>query len=267
MNFEEEVRKHHEMVKKMIDGRGQVIFTTAFGSQNYGIDTGESDVDTVTFVFPSYDALVMNTDAMRFEHEVDNGKCVVCDIREGLRLLRKPSPNSIEWFLSPYIIIEPQYEAIVRNYLDNNKRMYYMTHCDVHNFLMACYGCSRGLHSRNMPAYKKFGHALRMQEMQQRYITDRYNPFKYLRLRPGDRDMIRDLKRGIRLPYQTDEYFEEEIQAISEWCHERAETFDYKAEGIQAMEKLGKAYVDEFQYKLFDIYFKEIVNERAANYT
>lgn len=269
MEYEVEVRRHHELVRKMLKERGlgeRLLFTVLFGSQNYRIHTENSDIDTITFVLPSYDTLILNAEPVHFEKEVEDGKCTVYDIRKGLQLLRKPSPNSIEWFLSPYMVIEPQYNELVRDYFDNHKRLYYMVHCDFRNFMMACYGCSKGLHSRNMPPYKKFGHALRMQEMQMRYISNKYNPSDYLLLWPGDRETIKQLKYGFRAPYQNDEYFEEQVEEIAGWCKIQAENIDYNLDWIKSAEAVGKLYVKEFQEKLFDIYFKELVDERATNH-
>lgn len=263
------VRVHHEFIKKHLEtifGEEKLCFSTLIGSQNYEIDTPKSDIDTCTFIFPTYQTLVLNKPAQRYELEVEDGKCVIMDIREGFRLLRKPSPNSIEWFISPYRVVEPEYESIVHEYLDNNQWLYDITHADFHNFLMACYGCAKGLHSRNMPGYKKFGHALRMLEMQKRYINPELAPIDYLGLRPGDRDLIRDLKNGISMPYHTDEYFEEQIEEIAGACKIVAEEFDYKALSIGSAEATSSYVIDAFQYELFDKYLAEVMRERTTNH-
>ena len=131
------VKEHHECVAKMpeMGVYAQPVMTVLIGSQNYGLDTENSDIDTFTFVIPSLFSLAINKKEFRGEFEVKDGKCMYKDLRDALNLLKKTSPNSLECFTSHYVYYNPKYEPILRAYFDNPLTVYYMTHCNYSHML------------------------------------------------------------------------------------------------------------------------------------
>ena len=87
------VKEHHEYVAKMpeMSVYAQPVMTVLIGSQNYGLDTENSDIDTFTFVIPSLFSLAINKKEFRGEFEVKDGKCMYKDFRDALNLLKKTS--------------------------------------------------------------------------------------------------------------------------------------------------------------------------------
>ena len=79
------------------------------GSYAYGTNIETSDVDTFSFVMPSFEDLAFAREPVSGEFEVEDGKCVYKEIRIALNLLKKTSPNSIEYFLSYYQYHNPNF--------------------------------------------------------------------------------------------------------------------------------------------------------------
>ena len=259
MELMEKVKRHHQLVAEHMgvsEDSFELVYTVLIGSQNYCCDIETSDIDTCTLVLPSFTDFTYNHDTYKTEFEVDDGKCVIKDARECFRLLRRPSPNSIEWFLGPYRYCNPLYENIVNHYLDNEKTMFYMTHCNYQNMINSCIGTAKGMLNRNMSLEKRFGHALRLYEMLSRYCASK-EAFCYLPLRTGDAELVRELKRGRRYPYHTDEYFETEIQSFINAMEEYASTNPYPS-NHEEIEHEGAFLSTRFQDTLMVKYMTEM---------
>ena len=65
----EEVKNKHGLVLS----RGvNILFTALVGSQNYGLATEASDVDTYSFVLPSYDNFLLDKKIPNYEIQLDD---------------------------------------------------------------------------------------------------------------------------------------------------------------------------------------------------
>ncbi len=167
------VEAHHALVKSMADEHNdyQVIWTSLIGSQNYNLESENSDCDTFSVVLPNYFDFISNTNLISFETEVNDGKCVVKDFRLMMNLLRKTSPNSVEVFASKYKIFEPAYEDVEKAFF-NSDTMFYLTHANYKHMLNAIAGMAHQLHGRNMTDGKRYSHALRLEDTEQRFLHD-----------------------------------------------------------------------------------------------
>lgn len=241
------VENHHYIVKQH---NYNPIFTSAYGSMNYGLLTDTSDVDTCSFVVPNIQDLMTKTSLISKEIEVEDGKCVIKDIRLAFNLLRKPSPNSIEWFLSDYQYYESAYAPIFRKYLDDgyNRRM--IIHCDYQNMINAIIGTATGLHGRNMTSGKKYSHIIRLINLASKYIGS-IETSHYFLLPKQDRE-IALLAKTTPAEYS----FQENIDAGIQELKNIFQYFRY-SETFQEEEKLAQYIVNEFQTELFNRYLKE----------
>lgn len=82
-----------------------------YGSQNYGLATPESDVDTKMIIIPSFDDLILKqpvSKTITFPH----GECDVKDVREMIKSYKKQNVNFIETLFTDHYIINPAYQAI-----------------------------------------------------------------------------------------------------------------------------------------------------------
>ena len=245
------VKRHHNAVA----AKGYlVVFTALIGSQNYDLDDEYSDIDTVSFIFPPLGSLAAAEEPQAFCIEMDDGHAEVKDIRVALNLLKKASPNSIEYFVSKYKYYNLLFAPELKEYLDDNTKMWNMVHCNYRHMLYAMSGMARQLTKRNMPAGKKYAHALRLMDMHYHFFNS-YNAGAVIELRMGgDRDLALAAKRD------TDEEkvltYEEECEQIAGWLENYRLGFEITDEQLK-IEEFGQALINSFQWKLFRKYIME----------
>lgn len=245
------VERHH----KIIQDKGYfVVMTSLVGSQNYDLDTEASDIDTFSFIFPSFRDLATAADPKAGLIYADDGHCEFKDIRCALNLLRKTSPNSAEYFVSKYKVYNPIFEPILREYLDDNTKMWEMVHCNYNHMLYAIAGMAYQLTKRNMLAGERFSHALRLEDMIYHFLNS-MNAGAVLDMRMGgNHDLASIVKRD------TDPANEAAYDAR---CLEIADDLDKAkhnfelSEEQKAIEARGLKLIEELQCKLFKKYLME----------
>lgn len=81
------------------------------GSQNYGLETPESDVDTKLIVTPSFKDIALARKPVSTTHIRQNNEHIdFKDIRLYIETFRKQNLNFLEILFTPYFIINPLYE-------------------------------------------------------------------------------------------------------------------------------------------------------------
>lgn len=248
------VENHATQVKNFIHDPGyQHIMTVLVGSQNYNLDSENSDIDTYSFVAPKIEDLIYGKEPISKEYNVEDGKCVVKDIRLGLNLLRKPSPNSVECFVSKYKYYEPAYEKILKYFLENEVVLRVLVHANFKNMINAIAGTAFGLHGRNMTEGKKYSHCLRLEEMMARYLNWNISPFLYLDL--SEETLSRARAAKFEKSNLTNEYMKEQCDIIAKILVDKAQLF-IPSEGQKMYESFSLTLIDSFEQVLFDKYLK-----------
>lgn len=153
---------HHYAVAKDYDA----VMTVLVGSQNYGLDTEKSDFDTFTFVLPTMRDIATLRDPVSVTREDALGHINIKDIRLALNLLKKTSPNSVEYFASRNRIVDAKYAVLLSLVFDSP----YALRCDTNHMMMAIGGMAHQLSKRNMSPGKRLSHILRMHCMVHRYF-------------------------------------------------------------------------------------------------
>lgn len=248
----EAVNRHHWLVR---DKSYEVVMTVLIGSQNYGLATDESDIDTFSFILPSATDLAVAAAPKSGEFEVEDGKCMYKDIRLALNLLKKTSPNSVECFLGKYRYYNPVYAGILGAYLDNKDILDYMIHCNYSHMLYAMAGMAHQLTKRNMPAGKRYSHALRLYSMSDIFL-DSIQSDHLLELLPRYYQDAFDAKRDVTS--ESDAYYNHMCKCIAELMDKLRECFEmteYKHE----VERKGLAFIESLQKKLMHYYIKYIL--------
>ena len=249
------VKRHHERVEK--EGF-IVVMTSLVGSQNYDLDTPLSDIDTFSLVFPNIMDIAMGKEPYSGLISLKDGHANIKDIRVALGLLKKTSPNSIEYFTSKYKIYTPEFEPICREYLEDNTRLWYMTHCNYEHMLYAMAGMAHQLTKRNMSAGKRFSHALRLDDMSYHFFNSA-TATAVLDLRAGgDRELA--LAAKTNTDENNDENYNNECEQIAARLDYLRENFN-KTEAMKINEQQGLALIDSFQWKLFKQYLMETNKE------
>jgi len=247
------VKQHHDFV---ISQNIPVIMTVLIGSQNYGLDDEKSDIDTMSFAFPTFEMLAKNHEPYRRCYIVDNGHCEVKDIREALNLLKKTSPNSVEYFTSKYKIYNPIYEELLKEYLEDEGLLWYMIHCNYSHMMDAMAGMAHQLTKRNMPAGKQLSHAIRLEDMFFNFFNGT-DPKEILSLQ-SDKQYVLAIKRDKAI--ENTEKFRAETEQIANKLRGYKDTF-VATEGTKQVEKFGMKLIETFQQKLFTKYLMELCKE------
>lgn len=246
------VKRHHDAVA----AKGYlVVMTSLVGSQNYDLDHENSDIDTFSLVYPPLNDLAKAKEPYAGMFELEDGHCEIKDIRLALNLLRKTSPNSVEYFTSKYKIYNPVFEPILKEYLEDNTKLWNMIHCNYSHMLYAMAGMAHQLVKRNMPAGKRFSHTLRLDDMYYHFMNSP-NAGAVLELRMGgDRELALAAKRNTD-PGQDLEY-DEQCEQLAEKMNFYKENFKLTEEQ-ERIQQYGLALIDSFQWKLFKKYLEEM---------
>lgn len=201
---------HHTFVKEYYTP----VMTVLVGSQNYDLDTEDSDFDTCTFVLPKAKDIATLHDPVSTQCEDIMGHINIKDIRHGLNLLKKTSPNSVEWFATRYRLVEDEFAPLCE--IPN-----VCFRCNTTHMMSAIKGLAYQLGSRNMAPGKRLSHILRMECMVYRYFDlnadilsmtederklalqaklDPYNP-KWDELIPMHIDIVHEAVRNVDKDY------------------------------------------------------------------
>ena len=242
------VRRHHNAVAN----KGYlVVMTSLVGSQNYDLDHEGSDIDTFSLVFPPLNDLAQAKEPYAGMFEFEDGHCEVKDMRLALNLLKKTSPNSVEYFTSKYKVYNPLFEDVLKEYLDDNAKLWHMVHCNYEHMLYAIAGMAHQLTKRNMPAGKRFVHALRLDDMYYHYMNSP-NATAVLELRMGgDRDVA--LAAKLDVSGEKDLEYDEQTEQLAARMDRYKENF-VKNRTTELVEEKGLALINSFQWKLFKRY-------------
>lgn len=88
-----------------------IIYIALQGSQNYGLDTENSDIDTKTFAIPTLHDIVLNRKPVSYTHIMENEEhCDVKDIRLMFDCFRKQNINFLEVLFTEYYSVMHGYE-------------------------------------------------------------------------------------------------------------------------------------------------------------
>ena len=250
----EKVKQHSKYVTGKI--KASQIMTVLIGSQNYQLDTENSDIDTVTFVFPTLYDIVFNKEPVSSEFDVSDGKCVVKDIRLAFDLLRKPSPNSVEWFITKYKYYNPLYENILKYYLENQAMLFLLTHANYKTAIAATVGAARGYYLRgnNISDGKKVANVLRLKNFILNYLDEECNPKDYFLFKEDELQIARAMKNE----KENSSFFLKNLNDIINELLGIQQNFSI-TEKHHINEKNGAALIDNFQEVLFNKYFNLVI--------
>lgn len=105
-----ELNAHHEAMQKQY-GAENVFVTMLYGSQNYQLDTPESDVDTKCIVLPNFREFCLNQKLTSTEHTVAGGIVNAKDVRAMFTNFLKSNINFLECLFTDYYVVTPGYEG------------------------------------------------------------------------------------------------------------------------------------------------------------
>lgn len=104
------LREHYEEALEHFE-KSHIVGIWLQGSQNYGLDTPNSDVDTKLIVTPSFKDIALAAKPVSTTHIRANDEHIdFKDIRCYIDCFKKQNLNFLEILFTPYFIINPLYE-------------------------------------------------------------------------------------------------------------------------------------------------------------
>lgn len=184
----------------------QIVGCWLQGSQNYGLETPASDVDTKLIVVPSFKDLAMNHQPVSTTHVRENNEHIdFKDVRLYMTTFRKQNLNFLEILFTPYQIVNGLYAQQWDRLVLNREKIAHMD-------MLRCVETMAGLAQRKyvmmehrtpskIAVINKYGydpkelcHLMRIEDFCRRYING--EPFNDC-LRPADPELLLDVKAGV----------------------------------------------------------------------
>lgn len=157
--------------RKVVEEYGEenVLGVFLYGSQNYNLDTPESDVDTKAIIIPTFQDLCHSTPVSREIHFDNEEHCEVKDIREIVKMFKKQNINFLEILYTKYCWVNPKYEALWHEYFICHRGA--IVHHDPKKALTSI--CGQALHTikQNPSDGKKIANTLRLIHFLEKYLA------------------------------------------------------------------------------------------------
>lgn len=162
----------------------QIFFIALEGSQNYGLDLLDSDVDTKIIVLPSLNDIVWNKKPMAMTHiRANEEHTSLTDIRNYFSSLRKQNINFIETLFSPWIIVNTEYRNEFEQLFNNRELIARYDECKavktIGGISIDRYKAIQNLNSKKADVIEKYGydgkavsHIIRIYAFLRRYVRD-----------------------------------------------------------------------------------------------
>ena len=170
------------------------VFAALYGSQNYGLATPESDVDTKVWLMPSFRDLALAAKPYSKELHYDDAHVEGKDYRLMLGELRKQNMNFLETIFTPYKVVEEGSEWFY-DYLYKSREL--VARMDVNRGAHAFMGHMYNMYNRfkRDKKPKQVAHLMRLYDCLQRYVlTD--EPYEELLFKPNSLEYLMAVRRG-----------------------------------------------------------------------
>ena len=257
------VREHYnEALEHFPEDR--IVAIVLQGSQNYGLETMYSDVDTKLIITPTFQDIAMNRQPISTTYiREDNSHTDWKDIRPMLDTFRSCNLNFLEILFSPYCIVNPLYANEWNRLIENNEMI---ANYNPHKAVKTMQGLAHRKykqmehespsHHDDIEKYgyspKEFHHLLRIEEYIERYITgESYSGclhskkptyLRTVKLEPFHLDLARIIAEGA-------------IAHIDKMCD------DFMAKNEMVVNKDVDVLLDDVRYNIMKIAIKKEIGD------
>lgn len=218
--------------KTFLENQNHVVLGVFLaGSQNYGVEYENSDIDTKAILIPSFRDLCLEKRIYSSTHKFENGEQIdLKDIRSMFNCLLKQNINFLEILFTNYKVIDKEYWGFFNKIYNKREEI---AHYDIYRALFAMYGDMVSKKSRlnkvtpateNVIAKygynpKEFHHIIRLEEFIRRYLSgESYQDC----LISKKRDYLIDIKRN---PQNYIDSYKEESEKSCESIHNLIENY------------------------------------------
>lgn len=214
--------------------KNQIIGIFLQGSQNYGLDLPNSDIDTKLIVAPSFRDLALNKKSVSHTHVRENEEHTDWkDIRLYMETFRKQNLNFLEILFTDFYWINPLYAEEWNRLIEERENIARMNPVravkSMYGLALTKYKNIERFHPTHADIFEKYqynpkevSHLVRIRDYLDRYIAG--EEYKSCMTPKGEMfDLIMDLKLG--------KYSLEEVRKIAD-------------ENIEHVEKISKEFID-----------------------
>jgi predicted nucleotidyltransferase len=185
----------------------QILGIFLYGSQNYGIATEKSDIDTKAIIVPTLIELCLEQPISKELHLENGEHCEVKDIRLMVDMFKKQNINFLEILFTNYKWINPKYAKYWKLFIDNAEEI---AHYNENKCIKSISG--QALHTLHqfseedppLVKGKKYANALRMKLFFEKYIIEKLPYKNCIELKGIEKDIIFSYKTGKIKPSITD---------------------------------------------------------------
>lgn len=237
----------------------QIVGIFCQGSQNYGLDLPESDLDTKLIVVPTFREIAMNSKPVSTTHIRANEEHIdFKDIRLYMETFRKQNLNFLEILFTPYYILSPQYhdqwnrliaqrESIARMNPYRAVKSMKGIAMEKYHAMEHEYPSKIAVLARYHYDPKQLHHLKRVEEYLERYIVgESYEAC----LHPIDPEFLKDIKRGKYTLEEAREMANKSIARVIEISNAFCEKTP------EAEDKEMRALLEDVQYHVMEIAIK-----------
>lgn len=184
----------------------RIVLLALQGSQNYQLDTKNSDIDSKLVLTPTLDDICFNRKAVSTTHIRENEEHIdFKDIRLMIQTFKKQNLNFVEILFTPYKIVNPMYADLWNKLVENNEAIArynpYAAVKTMKGIAMEKYHAMEHEYPSKMAILAEHGydpkqlhHLLRVEEYLQRYIAGE----KYADCLISEQtEMLQAIKHGI----------------------------------------------------------------------
>lgn len=235
------VRQHTEYAYSQSGHRP--IYGALYGSQNYGIATPDSDVDTKVWLMPTFRDLYTAAKPYSKELHYEGAHVEAKDFRLMIGELKKQNMNFLKTIFTPYYWCGNSYKTEFE-YLRNNREL--VARYDVNRGAHAFMGHMHNMYNRfkRDENPKNIAHIMRLYDCLQRYaLTD--EPYEDLLFHPNSLEYLMAVRRG---------------DVPKEELHEMAETYMGLADNL--IKEMPQFEVNKDAENVFDIFSRAMLMKR-----
>ena len=181
----------------------QIVGIFLYGSQNYMLDTKNSDIDSTMVVLPTFSDMCLGKQPLSKEVCMENGEHInVKDIREYKNMLMKQNICFMETLYTEYFILNTAYEKIFTAYFINDRES--ISHMDRARTIKAVGNQLINTINQGPTDNKKLANGKRLLYFLKNYTCgQRY--MNCLQLEPNKRKELLELKAGTSAYSQNEE--------------------------------------------------------------
>ena len=186
--IQKKVNSHYNYVARLFQEE-RVIGAFYRGSANYGLDTEDSDVDTIVLIAPSIDDIIECARPISQTVITDEGEHIdIKDFRLFIRELRKMNPGLLEILFTKFFKVNKDFDKYFMTLRGNNEIIARYNRDrlvnNIFNMGRQAYQCLEAKTIRTENIINEYGynpknlyHLIRMEKMLKRYVNGR--TFRY----------------------------------------------------------------------------------------